>query len=189
MKRVGLTLMVLFATVCCFGFINAAIADETSFNRHTGPFAEASLGATYIWFAGLEVGGTEFNEGAAIGPGWSIGGGYMFKDWIGAEGGYLQCHPKVGDEAADGTIGGPYITSRFSIPVKDRFSVLIKAGLMFFSFSDDAVEDDTSFAFLFSGIGIGYALTDKIDLRAQFQGPNVLLFGAGVLSGGITYHF
>ncbi|MFO8083469.1 MAG: outer membrane beta-barrel protein [Desulfobacterales bacterium] len=189
MKRLFLSFMVLFITVC-LGLINAANADETSFNRHLGPFAEASAGYTYGWASG-EIAGSDFAEGAAIGFGWSIGGGYMFKDWIGAEAGYLQFNPKV---EADGyepevTVGGLYLTSRFNIPVKERFSVVLKAGVMSLSLSEDEYDDAVSTGAPFTGIGIGYALTEKIDLRAQFQGPNFIFIGAGVLSAAVTYHF
>lgn len=187
MKR--LFLMAIFMTVC-FGLINAAHADETSFNRHLGPFAEASAGYTYAWASG-EIAGSDFAEGAAVGFGWSIGGGYMFKDWVGAEAGYLQFNPEVeaGSLEPEVTVGGLYLTSRFNIPVKDRFSVVLKAGVMSLSVSEDEYDDAVSTGAPFTGIGIGYALTEKIDLRVQFQGPNLIFLGAGVLSGGVTYHF
>ncbi|MFP4452591.1 MAG: hypothetical protein ACLFPI_04385 [Desulfobacterales bacterium] len=50
-------------------------------------------------------------------------------------------------------------------------------------------EDAVSAGAPFIGIGVGYALTEKIDLRAQFHGPNLIFIGAGALSAAVTYHF
>ena len=41
----------------------------------------------------------------------------------------------------------------------------------------------------FAGIGVGHALTDQIELRAQFQGPNLVFIGSGVLSAGVSFRF
>jgi hypothetical protein len=188
MKR--FLVLVIFTMALCFIPLNAAFAGDISFNRHTGPYIEANAGYTFAWVTGSFF-GNDFAQGAAVGFGWNVGGGYMFKDWLGAEVGYLQFNPEVEDDTNDDTasVGGGYLAARFNIPIKDRLSFIIKVGGMTLSVSGDEHEDAITSGAMFTGIGVGYALTDKIDLSLQFQGPNLIFLGAGVLSGGLTYHF
>jgi OOP family OmpA-OmpF porin len=189
MKKMILVSMFLWLAACFFP-LNAAIAENVSFNRHVGPFAEASAGYTFGWAAGGAF-GNDFADGTGIGFGWTVSGGYMFKDWIGIEAGYLKFSPDVEfeDEESDASVGGFFLAARFNIPVKERFSVVLKAGAMSLSASEKEDEEAITAGAPFTSIGAGYALTDKIDLRVQFQGPNLIFLGAGILSGGITYHF
>lgn len=185
-----LVLLFFLAIPICFFPLNAAIAGANSFNRHTGPYVEANAGYTFVWATASFL-GSDFSQGAGVGFGWNVAGGYMFNDWVGAEVGYLQCIPKFDTENNDDSarVGGGYLTARFNIPVQDRFSFIIKVGGMRLSASDKDVKDAVAAYTLFTGIGAGYALTDKLDLNVQFQGPNLIFVGAGVLSAGLTYHF
>lgn len=180
--------LIILTMAVCFFPLSAAIAGDISFNRHTGPYVEANAGYTFAWVTGSFF-GNDFSKGAAVGFGWNVAGGYMFKDWIGAEVGYLQFNPEIEEDTYDDTasVGGAYLAARFNIPIKDRFSFITKVGVMTLSVSGD--EDALTSGAMFTGIGVGYALTDKIDLSLQFQGPNFIILGAGVLSGGLTYHF
>jgi hypothetical protein len=184
--------LIILTMAVCFFPLNAAIAGDISFNRHTGPYVEANAGYTFAWLTGGFF-GNDFSQGAGVGFGWNVGGGYMFKDWLGAEVGYLQFNPDVHKDSQDYNIsvGGAYLAARFNIPIKDRYSFIIKVGAMTLSASDSdhSAEDAVTSGAMFTGIGVGYALTDKIDLSLQFQGPNLIIVGAGVLSGGLTYHF
>ena len=189
MKKFSLASSFLALLVCFFS-IQAVSAEEMegpSWNRHQGFFAEGTLGYTFVWFAG-EIGGSDFAEGDGAGLGWTLGGGYMFRDWVGAEVGYFGFSPEVSDEEEEISIGGGYLAARFNIPIHDRFSVIIKAGLIGLFVSDEE-EDYVGGGAPFTGLGAAYAVTDKIDLLIQLQGPNMIILGANVLSGGITYHF
>ena len=192
MKKFWQLMAILFLAIAVLP-LNAVIADDmqenTAYNRHIGPYAEGNIGKAVVWFNG-EIGGNDFADSGFFGSGWSIGGGYMFKDWIGAEAGYLQFSPEADDDGDDPEIdvGGIYFAAKFNIPIKDRFSGIIKIGVMSLSASGDD-DDFIAGGAPFTGIGVSYALTDKIDLRAQFQGPNLIFVGAGLLSGGVAYRF
>lgn len=195
MKR-SLTLIACLILIACLLPSNPLIAEETKerpfLNRHTGPYAEVNVGSTLVWAAG-DFSGSNFSDSGFIGTGWSIGGGYMFLSWIGAEAGFIKLlNVDIGDEDVDASVDGFYLTSRFNIPIKERFSFILKIGAMSLSFSANevSVEDvEATVGAPFTGIGVSYALTDNIDLRAQFQGPNLIFVGAGVVSGGIAYRF
>ena len=184
-------LVLLVCFVFCPSIMAQDMEESMPLNRHVGPYAEANLGYTFVWVSG-GIAGNDFAEGASAGFGWSIGGGYMFKDWIGAEAGYIQCSPEADvEDDPEIDVGGVYVAARFNIPIKDRFSAIIKVGAMTLTASADDVDEDAyvSAGAPFTCFGVGYALTDKIDLRAQFQGPNILFAGAGVLSGGVAIRF
>ena len=102
-----------------------------------------------------------------------------------AEAGYLQIIPEYESTGEEHNLYSGYLISRFNIPIQDRLSLFIKLGVTYLS---SPAEEDGGFA-PFAGAGIGYALTDKVDLRVQFHGPNALIFGASLLGGGIAYHF
>ena len=66
------------------------------------------------------------------------------------------------------------------MPFGDRFSFIGKLG---------AMAPQVSILLPFTGMGLSYAVTKKVDLSLQYQGAVYGIAGAGLAGVGFTYHF
>lgn len=167
-------------------------------NRHTGWYASVN-GGVNAFYAGFIS--TDTTEGAQTiqGFGVSVDTGYNFTKHTALEGGLIYMHANgksfTGDDSdadAYASVYTPYLAARFTIPIGNRFAFLAKTGLMLpFAVVHDP-EDGTKDAGLilpFIGLGGSYAITRNVDFTVLYQGAVYGVVGAGLLSGGITYHF
>ncbi len=121
--------------------------------------------------------------------GWKIVGGYAFMEFLGVEGSYRNLG------GADQTIGTTQIgldvssmdifgVGRYSIG--DKFDVFGKAGFAFLDF-DASITDpllgtiststtETEFAL---GVGVSYRISEKIDLRAEYETFDIDMISVG----------
>lgn len=196
----------LFAVaIICFS-AQLALADDgqlkQQWNKHQGYYAEVNMG-TNLYYLGAFSSAGEASTGGFQGFGWCAAGGYNFTATHAIEGGFMQNYLTFedddGEAEADSHTNIYYIAWRGTVPIKERFSFFGKVGAMAITVPEVEVktkgteEDvDTSDNFLvlpFTGLGVSYAITPKIDFTVQYQGAVYLIIGAGALTGGITYHF
>lgn len=150
------------------------------FNQHQGWYAEINIGTT-AYYAGLLSTVGEGGGAGVIGTAWGAAVGYQFTKTFGLEGGMIQAFDKIN---SDNLINVPYMTTRFSYPFNDRWSLIGKLGLMF-----PYVLHQGGILSPYSGIGVSYAATQRVDISLQYQGLVLGVAGVGALSLGLTYHF
>ncbi len=173
MKKLFLVLL-----LCCF--TSLAFAEGFSWNRHQGPFAEFSAG-TNLYYLGILSSEGKVAGGGVNGA--SVGGtlGYSYTPYFSLEGGLLAALVNLND---GNQLYAPYFSTRFTLPVGNRFSFLAKLGLMV-----PFIPKQGGLILPFTGIGGAYALTEKLDLGLQYQGAIYGIAGAGNLGLSLTYHF
>lgn len=196
----------VFLSACvCLSTPSMVFADSTStptdaMNQHTGTYLELNLGTNLYYGAFISSVDNEIASGTN-GFGWSADLGYYFTPTFALEGGFIQSYLNTSDDEGDSakmTLDVPYAAARFNIPVGNHFSFIAKVGLL------AAIDGGTSASFNnhsasesggdmlvlpFVGVGASYALTSKLDLTLQYQGAVYGVIGAGLLSGGLAYHF
>lgn len=163
------------------------LADESVPMAHSHKwtyYTEANIGPNLYYGPG----GSSLTSGLQ-GYGYNINAGYSYSDVSSVEVGFMQnyaTYEKDGD-THDGRITAPYAAFRFNTPISRQFSLFTKLGIMFAKVN---LDEDTSFIPLpYTGIGLGYALTNNLDISIQYQGAVYVIAGAGLLSGGLSYHF
>lgn len=170
-----------------------ALDESLPLNQHVGPYAEINAGPNFYSVDVFSSSGTIKSSGFK-GFGWSAAGGYNFTNIFALEGGFMQNYAQfrtsyhVFDqqhrEYKYYHVNAPYVTTRFNIPIGDRFSFIGKIGAM-----NAMVPGKTSVVLPFVGVGASYALTRSMDLTVQYQGAVYGVWNAGLLSGGLVYHF
>lgn len=154
-------------------------SNDVAWNQHTGAYAELNVG-TDFYYNLIYTRGTDISAGIG-GFGWSGAVGYNFNPTFGLEGGFILNLTKNYELAV---IKAPYVSTRFNVPLGERYSFIGKLGLMApFFFSDGAI------LLPFTGIGISYAVSNKMDVSLQYQGAVYGVASAGLLSLGVSYHF
>lgn len=105
-----------------------------------------------------------------------------------------------GDISADVEGDGIHLAILGNIPVSDRFELMAKAGFLMWDLSIDltdswgtvsADEDGTD---LFFGVGLNYAITDKVSIRGEWELYTVDIGASeeidiNLLSAGVTFRF
>lgn len=182
-------------------YLVAAIALSTSFaanadtisNHHTGAYLEGMAG-TNLYELGYFASDGRGAMGGVSGYALSAALGYNTTYWFGLEGGYIRSMNSYQDEHTKYQgINAPYASTRFTIPLSERFSLLAKVGAMYAN--GDMKKNHTSefenhgIVLPFVGIGASYAVTSNVDVTAQYQGAVYGLVNAGALTAGLTYHF
>lgn len=165
-------------------FLGILLSAHASPNQHTGPYGEINLGINhYSWYFFPFASDTR-------GFGWNAAAGYNFTSIFALEGGFMQNYLQGYTSNSDGSeivrtnhINVPYTAMRFSAPIGERFALLGKLGVM----APNRAGQGKILPYV--GIGMSYALTDKLDVTAQYQGAVYGFFNAGLVSGGLTYHF
>jgi opacity protein-like surface antigen len=173
MKKILAVLIVLFFTPLAF-------AEGTAWNEHHGPYAEFTAGTNLYYLGVISSAGKVAGAGVA---GASLGAalGYSYTPYYGLEGGLLTA---LVDLNRGNQIYAPYISTRWTLPLGNRFSLLAKLGLMV-----PFVPRDGGVILPLTGVGASYAVTEKMDLGLQYQGAIYGIAGAGNLGVSLTYHF
>lgn len=182
MKKMIMTAVALF-NIMSAGY---ASSSQTAYNEHLGPYGELNLG-TNLYYAGFVSSHGSAGTGGIIGYGWSTAAGYYLTNSFALEAGFMQNYTKYSHMYH---INAPYVTTRFNLPISNRFSLIAKVGAM--DVIANRVGDnghDTSVLLPFVGVGASYALTNKLDATIQYQGAVYGICGVGLLSAGLAYHF
>lgn len=154
--------------LACMLLSSLTYASDGVWNQHKGPYAEL-MGGTNA--ATIMVFGT--TEGA----GWSGTLGYQFTPGFGLEAGLMQNY------LSSETFTIPIISTRFIFPLGDRFSFITKLGVM------APISEHHSTGLIYTGLGLSYAVTKKVDLGIQYQGAVFGIANAGLAGIALTYHF
>ncbi len=188
-------------TLLCLSMLTSTMALATThpnppaYQQHHGFYIGANLGTNLYYVGIISTAGSNSSSGID-GLGWSANLGYNFTSRIAIEGGFMQnfISDKSNDPndyiVADTDI--PYIAASFTVPFCQRFAFLAKVGGMYLSLKKTIAPMDhrtTGIVLPFIGIGTSYAVTHHIDINVQYQGAIYGVAGAGLLSGGLTYHF
>lgn len=173
---------IIISILSALTITSTAFADNTAWNQHVGSYAELNAG-TNVYLLGV-VSSAGSTTGAGItGAGWSGALGYNFTPSFGLEAGFMQNYVNINQWDHTNV---PYVSTRFTVPMGDRFSFIGKIGAGYYMQASDI---SGGVLLPYTGVGFGYALTPNLDITTQYQG---LVFGvanAGLLSLGITYHF
>lgn len=187
MKKVWLMSICMVLVMTCAA---AHAQDEgQQWNRHQGYYAELNAGTNLVYL-GIMSGFGETSSAGIMGFGWNAAGGYNFNAAHALEVGFMQNYAQYDDEDDNETwtntnIG--YIAWRGTVPINQRFAFFGKLGAMLISIPD--TDEDAWVVLPFTGLGVSYAITPRIDFSVQYQGAVYLIVGAGAFTGGITYHF
>lgn len=149
-------------------FSSLALASDITRNEHTGPYAEL--------LGGVNV-GTVFIFGVAEGVGWSGAVGYQFTPGFGLEAGLMQNY------LSDEVFTVPIVSTRFIFQLTDCFNFITKLGVM------APMSEQQTMGLIYTGVGLTYAVTKKVDLGIQYQGAIFGVANAGLVGIGFTYHF
>lgn len=170
----------ILAGLILLSFTALAFSGELVWNQHRGPFAEFSAGTNLYYLGIISSQGKVTGVGA---NGVSLGGalGYYYTPCFGLEGGLLAA---LVDLNEGNQVYAPYLSTRFILSLGKRFSFLAKLGAML-----PFIPRDGGFLLPFTGIGISYAVNEKMDLGLQYQGAVYGIVGAGVAGLSLTYHF
>ena len=187
----------LLISVCIFLVVASAPAhaqDEgQQWNRHQGYYGElnAGTGLAYLGVISSSVTDEDTTQSGVNGFAWNAAVGYNFNPNSAIEGGFLQWYADFEDDDDDDEVSTHmdmgYIAWRGTVPIRQRFAFFGKVGAMLASIPDT---DESNWAVLpFTGLGVSYAITPRIDFCVQYQGAVYIIVGAGAFTGGITYHF
>lgn len=160
-----------------------AFADMTAPNQHVGNYAEINFGTNLYYFGIFSSHGSGSNAGVN-GAGLNIALGHLMTPGFALEAGFMQNYINANVDNTDTShLNVPYATTRFNVPIDDRFSFIGKLGLGY------AFAKGNGVLLPYTGIGFSYALNKDIDITTQYQGLVLGIAGAGLLSLGVTYHF
>ncbi len=182
----------LFSTQLALADDAQQAQQDQQWNRHQGFYLEAN-GGTNLYYLAILTSEFDGSHSGFNGGGWSAAVGYNWRPIFAAEVGFMQNYMKFEeDDDEDNDISTHtnvlYGAARFDVPIGDRFAFIAKLGLMIPTIAADDVEDP-SLLLPFIGVGSSYAITPNIDFSLQYQGAVYVIAGAGLFSGGLTYHF
>jgi hypothetical protein len=191
-RRPQMKQRILLTMVTCVLVTQLALADEGQqpWNRHKGFYAEGNVG-TNIYYLGVVSSGYDAASSGLEGFAWNVAGGYGFTTHHAVEGGFMQNYADfdVGTTAVplvvSTNVNVVYLAWRGTLPIKDRFALFGKLGAMVLTHP----KSDKWMALPYTGLGVSYAVTPKIDISVQYQGAVYVVAGAGALTVGATYHF
>ncbi len=157
-------------------------ASDVALNEYTGNYADINLGTNLYYGIGITSNGSSSTAGV-LGMGWSAAVGHYITPRFGLEAGFMQNYLHANINNRNNThINVAYGTTRFNVPIGDRVSFIGKLGLGYAFANAGALIP-------YTGVGLSYAVNDKIDITTQYQGLIVGIAGAGLLSVGLSYHF
>lgn len=150
---------------------------------HNGPYLEANFG-TNLYYVGAFTSEGSVTGGGVEGLGWSGALGYQFNKTFGLEAGFMQSFSKNINSDNKNQLNIPYASTRFTVPISERFSFIGKLGVMY-----AMLPHEGGMLLPYTGIGFGYAANSNLDITTQYQGAIYGIGGAGLVSLGLTYHF
>ena len=137
-------------------------------------YAEVNAGKNAFYSAADEL------KGNFKGFGWNGSLGYAFTDNVAAEIGFMQNAEKLNME---NHLNVPYMAARFNLPMGERVDFVAKAGVMQVHHKGEKA------TFPYTGLGLSYALDERVDLTAMYQGGIYGIGGAGLMGLGLHYKF
>lgn len=184
------------------------VSASQAISQHPGQwYIEGGAGGG-LYYLGIlsSIGSTSF--AGMEGFGWKGAIGYRPQHHsFSLEGGFIQNfyqakldsdNPYSNDTAEVNTsIDVPYAAFRWDIAMGQHFTFIPKVGLMLPIVPDVSATIDGSkvtdeggaIVLPFTGFGLGYALNKHLTASVQYEGAVYGLFGAGLLSGDLTYYF
>lgn len=164
----------------------------TPWNQHTGFYAEFNTGPNF-YVGVLATDDGTFSSSGFHGLGWNANLGYYFTHNFALEAGFMQNYGTFNvndDDNVSAHTNLPYLTTRFTVPMGDKWAFIAKAGLMYAWVTEDDNNENTGKIVLpFTGLGFSYAITPKLEASVQAQGALYGVINLGLLSAGLTYHF
>lgn len=178
------------STLCFGSYALAANPSSKIMNEHNGFYASVNAGTNLVYLGVFSSEGNASQSGV-YGFGYSLDVGYNITKYFAVEAGFMQNYVDfnqyVDKEDRDNDLRQhsniPYGAMKAVIPIGNRASLIGKLGAMY------AMADGKSIVLPYTGIGFGYAVSKHVELVAQYQGAIYGVAGAGLLSGGVTYHF
>lgn len=177
----------------CASLSQQALAEDSNNsliikNRIGTYYVEANLGSNLFYAPG------EYTLSSGLhGVGYAAAAGYYYGDTSSLEVGIMQSTTQYKDDDNDeekrGTFTAPYATFRFNTPIGKQTTLITKLGAMYVHLNADKDDVHVSSVLPFTGIGLGYAVTDNFDINIQYQGAVYVVAGFGLLTGGASYHF
>lgn len=177
MKKIVISTLVLASVIA-----HSAYASEQRWNYHEGWYVNANVGTNFYYTAVVSSDYHGSSKGIN-GYGWNANGGYSFNHYVAAEAGLLQSYLISADSTNHFIVSAPYAAAKFTAPLGKQFALFGKVGGMY------AFNNHDGIALPFIGVGASYAVSPKVDIDATYQGAVYGIIGAGLLSGGVTYHF
>ncbi|GEM_PF-5600312 len=188
MKKVLLSASLLCALLSQQAFAEDQNNSLVIKNRLGTYYVEANLGSNLFYAPGEQ----SLSSGLH-GIGYAAAAGYYYGDTSSLEVGIMQSTAKYKDdddnEEKSGTFTAPYATFRFNTPIGKKTTLITKLGAMYVHLNADEDDVHVSSILPFTGIGLGYAVNDNLELNIQYQGAVYVIAGFGLLTGGVSYHF
>lgn len=179
MKKITSYFLAAFSLIISF----SAFANKATLNEYMGNYAEINLGTNLYYWGIASSKGSGSNAGV-VGMGWNAAFGHFITPRFGLEAGLMQNYASANlDNKNNSHLNVPYATTRFNLPINDRYSFIGKLGLGY------AFSGGFGVVIPYTGVGLSYAVNKNIDITAQYQGLVLGIVGAGLLSLGVTYHF
>lgn len=158
------------------------VSQKISYNHHVGWYGDIRIGTNFIVGPLVKAYQGDYSESG--GWAWGTDLGYGLTPHFGMEAGFAQSYRQEREDH----LNVPYAAMKFTAPIGQRAAVFFKLGAMYVNdVSPDT--DANNQAYPFEGIGISYALNNKVDLTAQLQGSFYGVYNMGVAGVGLTYHF
>ncbi len=175
----ALALLVEIQPVLAFGQQEPIIIP---YNQHIGWYGDMRVGTNFLVGPLVTLYHGDYSESG----GWAWGAdlGYSFTTHFGLEGGFAQSYRSE----QQGHLNVPYAAIKLNVPFAQRAAIFFKLGAMYTDTSS-LDTDAQSETLPFEGMGLSYAVTNKIDLTVQLQGSFYAVYNLGVASIGMTYHF
>lgn len=173
-------------------------------NQHAHQIYVEGSGGSTLYYAGVFSSHENYQTAGLKGYGWNGNIGYNFTNVTAIEGGFMQNYANQ-TYSDDGikhqqTLHAnlPYISARFNVPLGHHFTFIAKTGAMYAYTSIKrgpdqdhpvAKTETDGMVLPYVGLGVGYSVNKHIEITSQYQGAVYGIAGAGLLSGGMTYHF
>jgi hypothetical protein len=179
MKKIISSFLIAFApAIASFAF-----ADQIALNQYSGNYVEINAG-TNLYYWGIVSSQGSGSSAGVKGMGWNVALGHYITPRFGLEAGFMQNYAEATfNNHTNSHLNVPYATTRFNVPMGDRFSFIGKIGLGY------AFSGGNGILLPYTGVGFSYAVNQNVDITTQYQGLVLGIVGAGLLSLGITYHF
>jgi len=171
--------------------LGLALITTPAFAKDTGAYAGGSIGLTTIDICGELTGATACDDEET---GFKLFGGYKFNRNLAVEGGFVD----FGEISASSPTGSATVSSDalFAtavgiLPVSSKFSVFGKLGFFMWDLSatgtGGTISDDGTD--LLIGLGLGFDVTERLTIRAEWEDYDGGGDGVTFLSAGLQYNF
>lgn len=166
--------------VFLFGTVSLAFAQNV-FDRSQQYYFEAGAGVTSAY--GPEFFGDDLSDIVDSGVGFIGAMGYQFNRYFALEGGYSALTYPEND-----TLHVPFLAAKGIAPIGDRFFLFGKFGPTYTFYTDEDGNKEAG-VLPYLALGMGYKVSENLDLSVQHAGPTVLIYGAAVTAFSATYYF